>query len=265
MRVHVLMENSTCRSDLVAEHGLSLLIETAAGLCILFDCGASAAFADNAQRMGLDLSAVDLAILSHGHYDHGGGLARFLELNHHAPVWVSPHAFDAHYNANGKNIGLPPQLCTHAQIRIQHEEQLQLAPGVQLHRACNMPTPHRAEGQGMTTIQNGARVADDFRHEQYLLIEEAGQRVLFSGCSHRGVLNIASYFRPHVLVGGFHFMKYDAVADAPRLHAAADGLLSLPTQYYTGHCTGDAALSVLSPLMGERLQTISTGMQISLP
>lgn len=265
MRVHVLMENSTCRSDLVAEHGLSLLIETAAGLRILFDCGASAAFADNAQRMGLDLSAVDLAILSHGHYDHGGGLARFFELNHHAPVWVSPHAFEAHYNANGKNIGLPPQLCTHAQIRIQHEEQLQLAPGVLLHRACNMPTPHRAEGQGMTTILNGARVTDDFRHEQYLLIEEAGQRVLFSGCSHRGVLNIASYFLPHVLVGGFHFMKYDAVADAPRLHAAADGLLSFPTRYYTGHCTGDAALSVLSPLMGERLQTISTGMQISLP
>ena len=265
MRVHVLIENASCHSDLVAEHGLSLLIETAAGLRILFDAGATAAFADNAQHMGVDLASVDVAVLSHGHFDHGGGLARFLELNHHAPIWVSPHAFDAHYNANGKNIGLSPELRLHPQIHMLHAEQLELAPGVQLHRASNMPTPHGAEGQGMTTVINGERVADAFLHEQYLLIEEVGRQVLFSGCSHRGVLNIASYFHPHVLVGGFHFMKYDAVADAPRLHAAAEHLLNLPTRYYTGHCTGDAALSVLAPLMGARLQAISTGMQINLP
>ena len=178
MRVHVLIENTSCHSDLVAEHGLSLLIETAAGLRILFDAGATAAFADNAQHMGVDLASVDVAVLSHGHFDHGGGLARFLELNHHAPIWVSPHAFDAHYNANGKNIGLSPELRLHPQIRMLHAEQLELAPGVQLHRASNMPTPHGAEGQDMTTVINGERVADDFRHEQYLQIEEKGKRIL---------------------------------------------------------------------------------------
>jgi len=88
MKIHVLMENSASSDDFAAEHGLSLLVETA-GRHILFDTGASAAFADNAEKMGVDLSRVELAVLSHGHYDHGGGLTRFLEVNTQASVWVS--------------------------------------------------------------------------------------------------------------------------------------------------------------------------------
>ena len=72
MKLTVLMENTTVREDLTAEHGLSLYIE-ANGKRILFDTGASATFADNAEKLGIDLSQVDLCILSHGHYDHGGG------------------------------------------------------------------------------------------------------------------------------------------------------------------------------------------------
>ena len=99
----MLTENTCNRPELEAEHGLSLLIE-AAGMRILFDTGASPLFASNATQMGLDLATVDMAILSHGHYDHGGGLEHFLNINMHAPVWVSPHAFDVHFNALGKDI-----------------------------------------------------------------------------------------------------------------------------------------------------------------
>ena len=101
MIIRILTENTTACPELTAEHGLSLYIE-ANGLRILFDAGQSDAFAENAQRLGVDLSGVDLAVLSHGHYDHGGGLMRFLELNDHAPVYVSSHAFGGHYNASGK-------------------------------------------------------------------------------------------------------------------------------------------------------------------
>jgi 7,8-dihydropterin-6-yl-methyl-4-(beta-D-ribofuranosyl)aminobenzene 5'-phosphate synthase len=80
MIIKVLAENTSATNDLCSEHGLSLYIETK-GHKLLFDTGASAFFAENAIKMNVDLSAVDLAVISHGHYDHGGGLKTFLNIN----------------------------------------------------------------------------------------------------------------------------------------------------------------------------------------
>ena len=254
MRISVLVENTAASDKLVAEHGLSLLLETQSAR-ILFDAGASSVFAENAVAMGIDLSTVDFAVLSHGHYDHGGGMPRFLELNNHAPIWVNPHAFDAHFNATGKDIGLPQELKSSGRICTPTAAVQELAPGITLHQATCVPCCYPAAGAGMSAIIDGQRVADDFRHEQYLLIEEHGKRILISGCSHRGILNIVTHFKPDVLIGGFHLMR----SNAETCTQTGKLLATFPTLYYTGHCTGDPATEILREHMRDQLRTFSTG------
>lgn len=250
MKIWVLMEN-TALEGFAAEHGLSLYIE-AAGQRILFDMGQSEAFAHNAEKLGIDLSKVDLAVISHGHYDHGGGLGRFLQVNETAPVYLSRHAFEPHFNAVGKDIGLDPALASHPRLRFV-EEQALLAPRVGLY-CCKKETPLQPiEAYGLTC---GAQ-PEDFRHELYLQIEEPERTVLISGCSHRGIVNIAGRFQPDVLVGGFHFKSVDP--DDPKLLKTAGRLMEQKTVYYTGHCTGQTQFAAMKAVMGSRLHSFHSG------
>lgn len=253
MRIVTLMENTACREDLAAEHGLSLYIETGDHK-LLFDAGQSAAFADNAEKLGIDLSRVDLAVLSHGHYDHGGGLARFLQVNDTAPIWVTPHAFEDHCNAADKYIGLDPALRESGRIRFASDGE-RLSQGLTLYS--RIDCPYGIRPFGLTVRRQGNLVPEDFRHEQYLLIEESGKRVLISGCSHRGILNIMQWFRPDVLVGGFHFMKLEP--HGAELERSAAALCRYPCVYHTGHCTGEEQFAVLKAILGQRLHRLSGG------
>ncbi len=254
MKVVTLMENTTCCDELFCEHGLSLYIETE-GHRILFDAGQSAAFADNATKLGVDLREVDFAVLSHGHYDHGGGLGRFLEIHKTAPVYVSRYAFEPHYGVNGY-IGLDSSLQASEQIRYVAEETI-LAEGITLYQLNLAPM----DTAGLLMEENGLRKPDDFRHEQYLMIEEKGKRILISGCSHKGIVQIMDAFRPDILIGGFHFMK---ITEEAALKAAAEKLLTYDTVYYTGHCTGQKQYDYLKTIMGDRLHYIAAGTILEL-
>ena len=257
MKIWTLMENTTCDTNLTCEHGLSLYIE-AAGKRILFDAGQSDAFADNAEKMGVDLSQVDICILSHGHYDHGGGLKRFLEVNDHAPIYVSRHAFGDYYNGEEKYIGLDWELLNEERITFVRDN-LTLTDQLSLHACTGFPLPYYTDAYGMQAKRKDALEVDDFRHEIYLLIRDGARRIIVSGCSHRGVLNIKTWFAPDVFIGGFHLMKLDPEKDATRLKFTAMELLAKDTVYYTGHCTGEQQYDALKTHMGERLHRLTTG------
>ena len=259
MKITVLIENTTLREDLTAEHGLSLYIETAERN-ILFDSGQTGAFADNAIRLGIDLTQVDLCILSHGHYDHGGGLSRFLEINDHAPVYLNEHAF-GDYFSSGKYIGLDHSLEANPRL-IPVSDVTELFPGVTLCSCNDLLRPFSFGVFGQTIRQNGSHMDEDYLHEQYLLLEENGKKICFSGCSHKGLLNILHWFRPDVFFGGFHFVRMD-----PTGRELADSirqLNSFPTTYYTGHCTGREQYNVMKLTLGEKLGYLHTGTVIQL-
>lgn len=262
MKISMLIENTACREELACEHGLSLYVETKHHK-ILFDTGQSDAFADNARKMGIDLSAVDIAVLSHGHYDHGGGIQRFLQENDRAQIYVQPTAFGSFWHGE-KYIGLAPEIQANPRFcpigtECSIDEEL-------LVRACPaMPMGHPLSGEGLTVLRGGTYVQDDFCHEHYLSLFEDGRHVLLSGCSHRGVLNIMRYLCPDVLVGGFHFKKLDPEGPGrERLLAAAQELAQYPARYYTCHCTGEEQFVLMRGVLGERLGYFSGGMQMTV-
>ena len=260
MKITTLMENTARVPWLTAEHGLSLFVE-AAGHTFLFDAGQSGAFADNARKLHVDLRRAEFAVLSHGHYDHGGGMIRFLELNRQAKIYINQHAFGGHFNGAGRYIGLPEAL--RSSPRLIHTGDVHaIAPGLTLHSCNGLPRPVPTDPFGLTEQVGQFFLPDDFRHEHYLLVQEAGKRVLFSGCSHKGILNILSWFRPDVLVGGFHFKSLDP--DSQQLQAWGEAMANYDTVFYTGHCTGEKQFAVLKSILGDRLHAISTGTVVEI-
>ncbi len=256
VRITSLLENTTQCADMQIEHGLSLYIETS-GHRILFDMGQTTLFAENAAKLGIDLSRVDLAVLSHGHYDHGGGLRKFLTLNKTAPVYIHRDAFLPHYNGTEKYIGLDTMLSAHRRIRFT-DETFGIDETLRLDSCNQRPKKHPLWKSGLFEKTGTGFVEDDFRHEQYLSIRDSGKTILISGCSHKGILNIANWFRPDVLVGGFHFSK---LPPDQTLENAAKELASYPTDYYTCHCTGVEQYNFLSRFL-PRLHYLSCGQTV---
>lgn len=258
MRITSLSENTAQRADVQTEHGLSLYIE-AGSHRILFDMGQSELFLQNADTLDIDLSRVDVAVLSHGHYDHGGGLAAFLKINAHAPVFLHRNAFLPYYNGTEKYIGLDPALSAHPRLHFTQGCHA-IAPGLTLYDCNDKKRPHSFGSAGLCKRVGEELLPDDFLHEQYLLITEGERRVLISGCSHKGILDIAAWFLPDVLVGGFHFSKLPLDGT---LTAAAQALNAHPTTYYTCHCTGRAQYEFMKQEM-PRLHYLACGESIEI-
>ena len=254
MKITALTEN-TAACGLPVEHGLSLFIEQD-GRALLFDMGQTDLFAQNAARLGVDLAAVDIAVLSHGHYDHGGGLRRFLELNQKAPVYLSRHAFEPHFNGE-RYIGLDVSLRDSDRL-IFTDGVTKIADGITLYSCSDREKVLDLGSFGLNMKQDGKLVPDDFRHEHYLLLEENGKRVLISGCSHRGIINIMEWFKPDVLIGGFHFNKLPLDG---ALRSYAETLASYDTDYYTCHCTGVEQFEYMKRFM-PRLNYLLTGGRV---
>ncbi len=274
MIITTLVENISENPDLGAEHGLSLYIETKRHK-ILFDTGASQLFAENADKMGVDLAAVDIVILSHGHYDHGGGLKTFLALNQTAKIYMNMNAFQNHYSqsifSQQKYIGLDQGLFPNSRF-VFVEDGLIIDEELELFSRINGNRFSPSGNQDLYMEYDGELQQDNFSHEQNLIIRENGKTLLVAGCAHKGIVNIVDQFfrdkkrMPDVVIGGFHLYNGAAKRDEESSIVAGIGqaLSETEVQYYTGHCTGIKSCEHLKEILGDKLGYISTGSQISL-
>ncbi|MGL5439271.1 MAG: MBL fold metallo-hydrolase [Filifactoraceae bacterium] len=273
MIVKVLVENTKLSSEFGCKHGLSLYIETLNNK-ILFDLGEDQLFLDSANKLGVDISEVDTVIISHGHKDHGGALAKFLEKNSKARVYIRETAFEKHYaKVLGLNvsIGLDPSLKFHPQV-ILTEDKLEINKELYLFSKLKKGSLYPRANNSLYMEKDGKKLMDDFGHEQYLIISEGEYRVLVSGCSHLGIVNIKSEAEKIVgrelnyIFGGFHLSmpSLKKSEDDKLIEAIGKELKNGKSYYFTGHCTGENAFRLLKDKLGERISHISTGLVISL-
>ena len=269
VRVLTLMENTARDEALCRGHGLSLYIETPKHK-ILFDMGPDGeSLLKNAETLGVDLAQVDVAILSHGHYDHGGGLAAFLSVNEAASVYIRENAFEGYFYVDGdeaRYIGLDETLRDSGRI-VFTGESLRIDEELLLY--ADVPADFDVSGASALLRRHTPLgfQPDGFSHEQNLLITVHGRTVLVSGCAHRGIVNILNAAKerlgrmPDATFGGFHLFQLEANSPASDrvLDLTARALLPGTTVYHTGHCTGEYALERLKAVLGERLRGISGG------
>ena len=217
MRITVLIENTKnpIRTDLLPEHGLSLYLEKEKHK-ILFDTGASNRFIQNAYKLGVDLESIDAVVLSHGHFDHGGGLYSFMQLNRLAPLYAGPGALEAHFvkllGMMYVPVGIRRSRINPFRARLVVVDVLtEVFP--KLFILPNIIPLSNPPGDMNTFYRNTLRgkERDMFQHEVVLVIEESDGIVIVTGCSHKGILNIVrsveSYFPAmpiKAVVGGMH-------------------------------------------------------------
>jgi 7,8-dihydropterin-6-yl-methyl-4-(beta-D-ribofuranosyl)aminobenzene 5'-phosphate synthase len=272
MRISVLTDNIEYK-DFKAEWGLSVLIEYE-GRKILLDTGETGLFAENAAKMGLDLSEVDCSVLSHAHSDHANGFDVFFGLNRKAPLYVRASTAENCYKPAEESgemeyIGIRKGYLETYRDRIHFTEgDLELMPGVWL-------LPHDTPGlekmgrrAGLYIRKGNAYVPDSFQHEQSLVFDTPKGLVIFNSCSHAGADNIVREVsgrfpgrKLYAMIGGFHLF----VLSDEEVRGFAQRLRETGVEHViTGHCTGDEAIPILREELGERLMQMHSGMVCEL-
>jgi 7,8-dihydropterin-6-yl-methyl-4-(beta-D-ribofuranosyl)aminobenzene 5'-phosphate synthase len=274
LRITVLVENTAARDALIAEHGLALWIE-ADERKILFDTGQGRALAPNAEALGIKLEEAYAVALSHGHYDHTGGLAALRETLRHAKLYVHSAAFDSKFGVTadgsryiGAALGRLEQVQREIPNLIPTIAPTEIVPGVSV--TGEIPRRNNFEDTGGPFFRDDAgRAPDSLPDDQAMFIDTRDGVVVLLGCAHAGVVNTLDYVaeltgadRFHGVLGGMHLVR----ASAERISRSIAALRAYNVQFIGPcHCTGADATARIRAAFPERFMEVSAGSVISFP
>jgi 7,8-dihydropterin-6-yl-methyl-4-(beta-D-ribofuranosyl)aminobenzene 5'-phosphate synthase len=251
----VLVENSTYGRDLRAEHGLAVHLKTGPH-SFLFDTGQSDLLVHNARLLGVNLSPLDAIVLSHGHYDHTGGLGAVRDLAPRAALYAHPAAWGPHLarhpDGSTCDVGMAPRSREAVRAfetrRYDTVAKTEVAPGLFLTGEIPRETDFEDVG-GPFVLDAAGRQPDPIADDQALFFDTRDGVVVLLGCAHAGVVNTLRHVRRltsarplHAVLGGMHLLA----ASPERMERTMEALRELGVQRLgPAHCTGMAATARL--------------------
>ena len=275
MKIINLVENEPGDSGCEAAHGLSFYVETE-NHKLLFDSSPSEVVIRNARMLGVDLTTIDTVILSHGHYDHAGGILPFVELNPRAKIYMQHNAGGEYYAFDGEEqgfryIGIDKKILSLPQVQLLKGD-TKIDDELQVFTVDNRAFPLPSTNKRLRELCDGQYIQDEFHHEQNLLLTADGKKILFCGCAHNGILNVMKTLErkfgptslPDLVIGGFHLMKRTefSEADTAEVTEIANRLKAYKAHFATCHCTGLPVFNQMKEIMGEQLSYVYSGDEV---
>jgi 7,8-dihydropterin-6-yl-methyl-4-(beta-D-ribofuranosyl)aminobenzene 5'-phosphate synthase len=270
-RITTVVENSSDTEALLTEHGLAFWIERS-GKRILFDTGQGKTLVANARQLCLPLATVDKVVLSHGHWDHAGGLAPLFQSGARPHVFLHPGTLMSRYSKWHKPpeepISMPKTIEQALHERTQGitwtKGPVEVDAGIWVTGPIPRRTAYEDTG-GPFYLDAGFTQPDLIHDDQALWLESKTGVVVLLGCAHAGVVNTLNYIVEltgetsiHAVIGGMHLLR----AKRPRLDATLEALRKYQVQLVApAHCTGERATAFLCENLGEACRPCRAGMR----
>ena len=274
LKITTLSEDTSNKRGLLAEHGISFLVEYQ-GFKVLFDTGQGPSVVANARAMNIDLTKINCVALSHGHYDHTGGLFFILRKTGHKRVFAHPAALRPKYHLipphSYQAVGIPyaPQELENAGAEfILNSGTTELAPGLYLTGEIPRVTDYETPNPSHFTEADNRYVPDTMPDDQALVAVTSKGPVVITGCAHAGLINtlrcaqqITGSSKIYGLIGGTHLIE----ANEERLAKTAAQLKEYNLQFCAAnHCTGIKAQMSICQSLGDKFFLNNVGNTVKV-